>query len=164
MAERMDKAKSWIKCHYKWLVPVLVALALIIGLVVPLVRNNLAFDKLPLEKTVYITLVHYVEEPYRSSVDRVRRSTDPKVNEEFLERIRQGKKPLYEKGEAGREILFFHLDNGEVLPAYVDDNQLGFQYGGLWVVLEDFSDFTDAMEEVELVEVKDLVPEENTEE
>lgn len=157
MIERWKSAfTGFVKAHLRWVILSLALVVLLAGLLIPLIRKNLAFDRIPLEDTVRITLVRYTGEPFSSPVDWIRQSEDQGKNDGFVTFLREGSPRVFTGGETGSDVLFFHLNDGEVLPAFVDEGQLGFQYGRLWVKVEDWNDFYDAMSLVELVNVKDL--------
>jgi hypothetical protein len=156
------KLKDWkaidgrvlLKKYMYWVFP-LVALLVLAVVLFPVWQRAQTFRKLPLEDTVRITKVRYVQEPFHSSVDGMWVSKGEEVNALLVAQLRQGRRPWFEKGTMGQEVVFFHLKNGEVLPAYVDGQRLGFEYGHIWVDVAEIQSFYDAMDIVELVEVKD---------
>lgn len=156
MREYWKKFKEIFKKHYIWILPALTALLLFVAVGIPFISNKLAFDGMLLESSGRITLVRYAGEPFQSSVDWIRESEDQQANQNFVKLIREGKAYLYKEGQPGSDVLFFHLDDGSVLTAFVDTGRLGLQYGKVWVEVEDWSAFYDSMTQVELVDVKDL--------
>ncbi len=161
MKERISvpKIKDKIK-GARWKL-ILAAIALLAAGVIfhPMITSRMAFNSLDIENTIKITYVKYAGEAFVSSIEEQKVLEDENKVRDFAEAISKGKMPYGINGEPGSRVVFFHMENGDRISAFIDGDNLGFNYGDLWVETGDLSDRFDIMENQDLVKIKDLTKE-----
>jgi hypothetical protein len=152
----VQKLKEKAKTKKRQIAACAAAILTICAFTFPIITRHMAFKNLGIENAVKITYVQYVGEAFASSVKVQRTLEDEGAVKEFTETVSQGKIPYAQKGKAENSVVFFHMENGDRISAFVDGANLGFNYGKLWIKTGDLSDRFDIMEEQDLVKIKDL--------
>lgn len=148
-------AKAFILRRWKFIVPAVLLFVVLLTVAIPLIRNQMAFQRLPLEDVQKVSLVQYLGDPFSSSVEWMKQTEEEEVLRSLIQKIREGEHSPYEQGTTGRQVLFFHLKDGSTVPGFLDGNKVGFEYGALWVETDGLDPFLEGMTEVPLVEIRD---------
>ena len=147
--------KAFFLRHWKFIVPAVLVFVVLLTVAIPLIRNQLAFQRLPLEDVQKVSLVQYLGEPFSSSVEWMKQTEEEEALRSLILKIREGKHSPYEEGTAGQQVLFFYLKDGSTMPGFLDGNKVGFQYGALWVETDGLKPLLEQLTEVSLVEIRD---------
>ena len=126
---------------------------------IPRLYTQKKLSDLRLEDVLKIVYVEYEGKPLSSPVKSKKYcilDEDDQLVRTFLKLYKDGDINVAEPAEESSSMLFFYLEDGAVVNAYVAGDVLGFQYGKYWIKVDGVDSIISSMETLEHMSVEKL--------